>query len=714
MASSSAHEHNALAQKDIYTCPMHPEIRQDHPGNCPICGMSLELVKASQEEDDAEYRDMLRRFWVACALTAFVLLLEMNKMFHMFAIPPRMVHWLELILSTPVVLWAGWPFFERAWYSLVNRSLNMFSLIAMGIGAAYLYSTFAVLFPDLFPDSFRKDGELFSYFEAAAVITTLVLLGQVLELRARGQTSKAVKALLEKAAKTAHLVKDGQEIEIAIDAVKAGDLLRVKPGEKIPVDGVVTEGESYVDESMITGEPIPVQKKPKDKVAGSTINQTGSFLMQAERVGSETLLAQIVQMVSEAQRSRAPIQRLADVASSYFVPIVIGVSLLTFLLWSLFGPEPRYVFALINSVAVLIIACPCALGLATPMSIMVGVGKGAEMGVLIKNAESLEKLEKVNTVVMDKTGTLTEGKPRVIQVIAAPGWQENDLMRLAASIEQNSEHPLGTSIVQSAAAKQLEIPEASEFQSYTGGGVAGIVENQRILLGNAKFLEENHIEGLDFFRIQAEEAQRQAQTAIFAAIDGRAQGLIVVADPIKASTPRAIEDLHRLGVKVIMLTGDQERTAKAVANKLHIDEVYAGVNPQDKHNLVKKLKSEKQIVAMAGDGINDSPALAAADIGIAMGAGSDVAIESAGVTLVKGDLNGIVKAIALSRATLRNIKQNLFFAFIYNIFGVPIAAGILYPFIGLLLNPMLASAAMAGSSVSVILNALRLKKERFN
>ena len=671
--------------------------------------MTLEPKEATTKIDDSEYQDMLHRFWIAAVLTIPVLLLAASKLLPFLKITDFVSHWLQFIISTPVVLWSGWPFFEKAWYSVRNRSLNMFSLIAMGVGAAYFYSVIAVVFPNLVPESFKENGELFIYFEAASVITVLVLLGQVLELKAKSQTSQAIKALLGRAAKTAHLLLNGQEQEVSIDQVKVGDMLRVKPGEKIPVDGIVIEGASFVDESMITGEPMPVEKKARDNVTGSTINQTGSFLMEAKRVGSETLLARIVQMVSEAQRSKAPIQKLADVISGYFVPVVVLVAIITFSIWGLIGPEPRFAFALVNAVAVLIIACPCALGLATPMSIMVGVGRGAEMGILIKNADALERLEKVNTVMMDKTGTLTEGKPKITQIVATSSGQENELLRLAASVEKNSEHPLALAIVQGAQERNVAIPEVEQFNSITGGGVTGIVEGKKIFVGKANLLEENHIAGIASLQAQAKEAQEQAQTAIFVAIDGKAIGFIAVADPIKASTPKAIEDLHRLGIKVIMLTGDNEYTAKAVAKKLNIDEVHAGVNPKDKNILVQQLKSEKQIVAMAGDGINDSPALAAADVGIAMGTGTDVAMESAGITLMKGDLTGIVRAIILSRATMRNIRQNLFFAFIYNIAGIPIAAGILFPLTGLLLNPMIASGAMALSSVSVIWNALRLK-----
>lgn len=678
---------------DIYTCPMHPEVQQDHPGLCPICGMSLELKEISTKEDDlSEYHEMRTRFWIGLILTIPVLILSMaNK-----------APLLQFILSTPVVLWAGWTFFVRGWYSLVNRSLNMFSLISLGVGASYLYSVVALFFPDLFPEDFKHEGKLFVYFEAAAVITVLVLLGQVLELKAKSQTSQAIKALLGRAAKTAHLFKNGQEEEIPVEHVQVGDLLRVKPGEKIPVDGIVLEGNSFVDESMITGEPTPVEKSSKTNVTGGTINQKGSFLMKATRVGNETLLAQIVKMVSDAQRSKAPIQNLADIVSGYFVPAVVFIAILTFIIWSWIGPEPRLAYALVNAVAVLIIACPCALGLATPMSIMVGVGRGAEMGILIKNAESLEKLEKVNIVVMDKTGTLTEGKPQVMQVMTSDSWSDNDALRLAAAVEKNSEHPLAQAIVQEAIKRGLNIPAVKQFNSVTGEGVTGIVEGKKVWIG--KPVDENQ------WQAEAQVAQEQAQTVLSVSIADKPAGLITVSDPIKQSTPQAIKELHQIGIKVIMLTGDQEKTAQAVAKSLHIDEIYAGVVPQDKYKIVERLKSEKHVVAMAGDGINDSPALAAADIGIAMGTGTDVAMESAGVTLVKGDLTGIVRAIKLSRATMNNIRQNLFFAFIYNLAGVPIAAGILYPFIGILLNPMIASAAMAFSSVSVILNALRLKK----
>lgn len=696
----------------MYTCPMHPEIQQDHPGSCPICGMALEPKEPTLEADDSEYRDMLQRFWIGVILAIPVLILATSKMFPFFHIVSDSVsRWLQFIISTPIVLWCGWPFFQKAWTSLLKGfSLNMFTLISLGVGAAYFYSVIAVLFPTLFPDSFKENGELFLYFEAASVITVLVILGQVLELKARNQTSQAIIALLGQAAKSAHLLVNEQEQEVPIDQVKVGNILRVKPGEKIPVDGVVIDGFSYVDESMVTGEAIPVEKKKSDPITGGTINQTGSFLMEAQRVGNETLLARIIQMVADAQRSKAPIQKLADVISGYFVPFVLLVAILTFIIWSLVGPEPRFAYALVNAVAVLIIACPCALGLATPMSVMVGIGRGAKMGVLIKNAESLERLEQVNTVAMDKTGTLTEGKPKVVQIITNPQWKENDLLRVASSVEKNSEHPLAQAIVQKADENHLNIPQVEQFSSITGGGVEGIVDKKKVLVGQLKWMQENHINGLESLQAQAKDLQEQAMTVIYVSVDGEAAGVFAIADPIKATTSQAIEDLHRMGIKVIMITGDNEFTAKAVASKLKIDKIYAGVNPKDKYLLVQQLKNEKQIVAMAGDGINDSPALSSADVGIAMGTGADVAMESAGVTLVKGDLTGIVKAIALSRATMNNIRQNLFFAFIYNIIGVPIAAGILYPFIGLLLNPMIASLAMAFSSVSVIVNALRLNK----
>lgn len=710
----SHHEHkkqsppNAPSTDTLYTCPMHPEIQQNHPGSCPICGMHLEPLNPTIAHDDSEYHFMLRRFWIALVLSIPVLFLSASDMFvtHSFS------RWLQFLLSTPVVLWCGWIFFKRAWQSVINLSLNMFSLIALGVGAAYFYSAFAMLFPHLFPNSFKEHGELFIYFEAASVITVLVLLGQVLELKARSQTSQAIKSLLGHAAKSAHRIVNGQEQDVAIEKIQVGDTLRVKPGEKIPVDGEITDGSSYVDESMISGESVPVEKHSQDKVIGGTINQTGSFLMIAKHVGSDTILARIIQMVSEAQRSKAPIQKLADTVSAYFVPIVIVIAMITFIIWGAFGPEPRLAYALVNAVAVLIIACPCALGLATPMSIMVGVGKGAEMGVLIKNADALERLEKVTTIVLDKTGTLTEGKPTITNTIPTSNWNENELLKVAAAVELHSEHPLASTIVREARDRNLPLPDVTQFQSITGGGVSGIVNDKKVLIGKLPLMLEHQIRGTENLENRANELQKKAQTIIFIAVDNEAIGFITVADKIKTSTPKAIQELHELGIRVVMLTGDNLETAQAIGRQLNIDEVHAGVNPKDKNIFIQNLRDDKQVVAMAGDGINDAPALAAADIGIAMGTGTDVAMESAGVTLVKGDLTGIVKAITLSRATMSNIRQNLFFAFVYNAVGVPIAAGILYPFIGLLLNPMIASAAMSLSSVSVILNALRLKKSQ--
>lgn len=692
----------------MYTCPMHPEIQQEFPGHCPICGMALEPMEFTVVDSDyTEYYNMLKQFWIALALTIpLVIIATILK----GVLSDQTSNWIQFILCTPVVLWAGGWIFVRAWESLVNRSLNMFTLIALGVGAAYFYSVFAMFFPNFLPASFKDQGMLHVYFEAAAVITTLVLLGQVMELQARSKTSQAIKGLLGFAAKTAHLVENDEEREVLIDEVHIDDILRVKPGEKIPVDGETVEGESFVDESMITGEPVPVEKLVGDLVIGGTINQSGSFLMRAQRVGSETLLSRIVKMVSEAQRSRAPIQKLADRVSGYFVPIVILVALITFAIWAYIGPEPKLAHALVASVAVLIIACPCALGLATPMSIMVGVGKGAHNGVLIKNADAIERLEKVDTIVLDKTGTLTEGKPMVTQIISNSQWVEEDILRFAASLERNSEHPIAAAVVRKAESRELKIPPVTEFKSFTGKGVFGIAEKRKVFIGNLKFMKEQKINTLSRISDEVEKAQKEGKTILFIGIDRELAGIIFVSDPIKASTYRALKELHDLGLSVIMLTGDNSHTAKAVAEKLNIDEVHADVNPEDKIEFIKKLKASGRIVAMAGDGINDSPALAAADVGIAMGTGTDVAIESAGVTLVKGDLTGIVRAVLLSRATMSNIRQNLFFAFIYNILSVPIAAGILYPYFGILLNPMIASAAMSFSSVSVIVNALTLNK----
>ncbi|MGH9805310.1 MAG: heavy metal translocating P-type ATPase, partial [Candidatus Acidiferrales bacterium] len=694
MAPAKAAAPVAPAAAGDYTCPMHPEIVRPEPGSCPICGMALEpRTVAAETEVNPELVEMSRRFWTSLALTAPVFLLAMSEMLpgrpvH-HALGARAVTWVQLTLATPVVLWGGWPFFERGWQSVVNRSLNMFSLIALGTGTAYFYSVVAAVFPGLFPDSFRgHGGEAPVYFEAAAVITTLVLLGQVLELRARSQTSSALRGLLGLAPKTARRLRpDGGEEDVPLERVEVGDRLRVRPGEKVPVDGVVLEGASAVDESMVTGEPIPVEKTAGSRLTGGTVNGTGSLVLQAERVGSETLLARIVQMVSEAQRSRAPIQRLADVVSGYFVPAVVLVAVAAFVVWAMVGPEPRMVYALVNAVAVLIIACPCALGLATPMSIMVGTGRGAMSGVLIRNAEALEVLEKVDTVVADKTGTLTEGKPRLVSVAALGGASEEELVRLAASLERASEHPLAAAVVRGAEERGLKLAEVQEFRSYTGKGVVGVVEGNRVALGNAALLEELKIDS-GGLREKAEGLRRDGQTVLFVVVEGGAAGLLGVADPLKASTREAIELLHKEGVRVVMLTGDSRTTAEAVARKLGIDEVEAEVLPQQKLEVVKRLQAEGRKVAMAGDGINDAPALAQAEVGIAMGTGTDVAMESAGVTLVKGDLRGIARARRLSRATMRHIRQNLFFAFIYNTLGVPIAAGVLYPFFGLLLSPM--------------------------
>jgi Cu+-exporting ATPase len=681
-----------------YTCPMHPEVVSDKPGACPKCGMDLEprdVAGVEEEGPNPELRAMSRRFWVSLVLTVPVFVIAMLKI--------QGLGWLQLVLATPVVLWGGWPFFQRGWASIVNHSLNMFTLIAMGTGVAYVYSLIAALAPGIFPESFRTEGgHVAVYFEAAAVITTLVLLGQMLELRARSRTSSAIRSLLGLAPKTARIVRDnGSEEDVLLQEVKKGDRLRVRPGEKVPVDGVVLDGTSSLDESMVTGEPIPVQKATGDRVTGGTVNTTGSFVMQAERVGSETLLAQIVRMVSEAQRSRAPIQRLADVAASWFVPVVIAIATITFVAWALWGPEPRLAHALVNAVAVLIIACPCALGLATPMSIMVGTGRGATAGVLIKNAEALEIMEKVDTIVVDKTGTLTEGRPRLVTV---HGDNESELVQLAASLEQASEHPLAAAIVAGAKQRGLALSKPADFHSKTGKGVRGRVDGHEIAVSN---------ESQSQFAEKAEALRREGQTVMFVTIDGKPAGLLGVADPIKESTPAAIRLLHEQGIQIMMVTGDNRTTAEAVARSLGIDRVEAGVLPERKGEVVKRLQQEGHVVAMAGDGINDAPALALAQVGIAMGSGTDIAMESAGITLVKGDLRGIAKARRLSQATMRNIRQNLFFAFIYNALGVPIAAGVLYPVVGWLLNPMIAAAAMSFSSVSVVSNALRLRRVSF-
>jgi P-type Cu+ transporter len=703
------------AVRTEYTCPMHPQIIRPGPGTCPICGMALEPRTVSvTDEENPELRDMTRRFWISLVLTVPLLAIAMLDMLAGMpvehALPHGWLTWIELLLATPVVLWGGWPFFQRGWASIVNRSTNMFTLIAMGTGVAYLFSLTATIFPGIFPASFHDmNGAPPVYFEAAAAIVTLVLLGQVLELRARSRTGAAIRALLDLSPKTARILRDGAESDIPLDQVKPGDRLRVRPGEKVPVDGAVLEGTSSVDESMVTGESVPVKKEPGSHVIGATVNANGSFVMRADHVGSETLLARIVQMVSQAQRSRAPIQRLADRVAGWFVPTVIAIAVLTFIVWSFFGPEPRLAHALVNAVAVLIIACPCALGLATPMAIMVGTGRGARVGVLIKNAEALEILEKVDTLVFDKTGTLTEGKPAVESVIAVAGVDEIELIRLLASLEQGSEHPLGSAIVAAAKDNNIPLAGASDFQSLTGLGISGKVDGKTVSAGNERLLQQTGI-SISALTQPAEELRRKAQTVIFVAVDGRPAGLVGIADPIKPSTPQALRALKDAGLRIVMLTGDSRSTAQAVAANLGIDEFEAEVLPDKKSDVVRRLQKEGRIVAMAGDGINDAPALAQADVGIAMGTGTDVAMESAGITLVKGDLLGIVRARKLSQATMRNIRQNLFFAFIYNLLGVPIAAGVLYPFFGWLLSPILAAAAMSFSSVSVITNSLRLRK----
>jgi len=699
-----------------YVCPMHPEIVRQAAGSCPICGMALEpRTVTAADDENPELAMMSRRFWICLGLTLPLFALAMSEMIPgqpvQHAIGLRMSTWLQLALASPVVLWGGWPFFERGWQSIVNKSLNMFTLIAMGTGVAYLYSVIAVLAPGSLPHAFRGHGDgPPMYFEAAAVITTLVLLGQLLELRARSRTSSALKSLLGLAPKSARRIRDdGTDEDAPLDAIQPGDRLRVRPGERIPVDGVVLEGVSTVDESMVTGEPIPVEKAPGSRVTGGTVNGTGSVIMNAERVGSDTLLAQIVRMVSEAQRTRAPIQRTADVVSSWFVPSVIAIAIVAAVVWGLWGPEPRAAHALLAAVSVLIVACPCALGLATPMSIMVGTGRGATAGVLIKNAEALEILEKVDVLVVDKTGTLTEGKPSLVAVVAQPAFEEDEVLRFAAAIERGSEHPLGAAIVAGAQARRVTIPEARDFQSHTGKGVVGSVDGRAIVLGKRAFLAELGIDTEPLLG-RAEEFRNEGKTAMFVAIDGQPAGLLVVEDPIKESTPDAIRMLHEEGVRIVMLTGDSRTTAEAVGRRLGIDEVIADVLPEQKGDAVRRLQNDGHTVAMAGDGINDAPALARAHVGIAMGTGTDVAMESAGVTLVKGDLRGIVKARRLSRGTMRNIRQNLFLAFVYNALGVPIAAGVLFPVFGILLNPMIASAAMSLSSVSVVGNALRLRR----
>ena len=700
-----------------YTCPMHPDIIQDHPGSCPKCGMALEAKTISSEEKNEELIDMTRRFWASTVLAIPVFILAMVADLAPSWLPDGLamqtVQWIEFVLATPVVIWCGWPFYVRAVQSVRTWNLNMFTLIGLGVSVAWTYSVVALLLPDIFPAVMQMEGGLVDvYFEAAAVITALVLLGQVLELRARSQTNAAIKLLLGLAPNTARIVRDdGSEQDIPLEQVVVGDVLRVRPGEKIPVDGTVTEGNSSVDESMVTGEPIPVEKNQGERVIGATVNGTGSLLLRAEKVGADTLLSQIVHMVSEAQRSRAPIQKLADIVAGYFVPAVVLIAVTTMIVWGFWGPEPRLAHAIVNAVAVLIIACPCALGLATPMSIMVGTGKGATMGVLIKNAEALEILEKVNVLVVDKTGTLTEGKPKLETVLSLPGFEEDEILRLAASLERASEHPLAEAIVQGAEARNITLATTLDFESVTGKGVTGHVDGHRVVLGNIKLLQSLSIE-VGELPEQADMRRAGGQTVMLLAIDGKAAGLIGVADPIKESTAEAIKNLHEAGVDVVMLTGDSKTTALAVANKLNIDRVEAEVLPDQKASIVKQLQAEGKIVAMAGDGINDAPALAQSHVGIAMGTGTDVAMESAGVTLVKGDLRGIVRARRLSHAVMNNIRQNLFFAFIYNSLGVPVAAGVLYPVFGLLLSPMLAATAMSFSSVSVIVNSLRLRNAK--
>jgi len=696
-----------------YTCPMHPEIVSDQPGSCPICGMALEpTTVALTDEENPELVDMRRRFWVSVTLAVPVFLLGMSDLLPGISLP-RGLSWIQLILTSPVVLWCGWPFFVRAWQSIVNRYLNMFTLIGLGVGVAYVFSVVATIAPGIFPQSFRAHGGgVPVYFESAAVITSLVLFGQVLELKARSKTGTAIKALLGLAPTTARRVRhDGTEEDVALSVVRQKDLLRVRPGEKIPVDGVVLEGHSSIDESMVTGEPIPVEKTESDQVIGGTINESGTFIMRAERVGSETLLAQIVQMVSEAQRSRAPIQRLADLVAAYFVPIVIAISFATFIVWNLIGPEPRLAYALVNAVAVLIIACPCALGLATPMSIMVATGKAAQSGLLFRNAEAIETMRKVDTLIVDKTGTLTEGKPKLARVIPFNSFGDDEILQLSASLERGSEHPLGSAIVAAAQEKNLSLTNPASFESFTGKGVSGEVGGRRVSLGNLGFMIDLGVEA-SVASQQAEQLREQGQTVMFVVVDEALVGLLCVEDPLKQSAAEAIEQLRREGIHIVMLTGDSRTTAQALATQLHIDRVVAEVLPAQKADTVKQLQTEGRVVAMAGDGINDAPALAQADVGIAMGTGTDVAMKSADLTLVKGDLRGIVRARVLSRETMKNIKQNLFFAFVYNSVGVPIAAGILYPVFGILLSPMFAAAAMSFSSVSVITNALRLRRAK--
>ncbi|HEX3019949.1 MAG TPA: heavy metal translocating P-type ATPase [Chitinispirillaceae bacterium] len=704
--------------KTEWTCPMHPEIIRSEPGSCPICGMALEPKTALlKQEENPELHYMQIRFWVSMILTVPLLFIAMAHVFSgspgMAVVSPSYQKWIELLLASPVVLWGGWPFFVRGWHSLISRSLNMFTLIALGVGVAYVYSLIATILPQIFPPAFRDThGNVAVYFEAAAVITSLVLLGQVLELRARSRTGAAIKALLGLAPKTARKIfTSGEEKDIALDQVHVGDHLRVRPGEKVPVDGILIDGSSLVDESMMTGEPIPVKHQTGDKVIGATVNGTGSFIMEAQRVGSDMLLSQIVNMVAEAQRSRAPIQKLADKVSGYFVPAVVTIAILTFIVWAIWGPAPSLAYAIVNAVAVLIIACPCALGLATPMSIMVATGKGASVGVLFKNAEAIEVLRSINALVVDKTGTLTLGKPEVVSVVSLNNRSQKDLLHFAASIERPSEHPLSSAIIESAKEQSVPISNTSQFKSITGKGVQGIVDNNKVITGNASLISESGIQ-ITSAEKKADELRAEGQTVMFVAIDNKLEGMIGVADPIKSSTPEAIDQLHYEHIDIVMLTGDTKVTAEAVGKKLKIDQIISGVLPNQKAEKIKELQDEGRIVAMAGDGINDAPALAQAQVGIAMGTGTDVAMESAGVTLIKGDLRSIVRAIKLSRATMGNIRQNLFFAFVYNTIGVPIAAGVLYPFFGILLSPIIAAAAMSFSSVSVISNALRLRHAR--
>jgi len=701
----------------IYTCPMHPEVRQRGPGSCPKCGMALEpeTITAASAEEDPELADMRRRLWLAAALSVLVLALAMLPMLGVpvhQAISPRLSQWLQLVLSAPVVLWAGWPFFERAWRSLAQRRPNMFTLIALGTGAAFAYSLVAVLLPWAIPASLRHHGLAEVYFEAAAVITTLVLVGQVLELRARQQTSAAIRKLLALAPPTARLVEGDHDREVPVAEVRVGDLVRVRPGDKVPLDGEVVDGKSSVDEAMISGEPVPLEKALGDRVIGGTVNQHGAFVMKVQRVGQDTMLARIVALVGQAQRTRVPIQKLADQVAAVFVPLVILVALITFTLWAFFGPENEALsFALVNAVAVLIIACPCALGLATPMSIMVAIGRGAQEGILFKNAEAVEALHKVDTIVVDKTGTLTEGKPRLAECVPVPGFAAEELLRQAAAVEKNSEHPLARAVVHAAQEQHLHLPEAREFRAHVGGGVEAAVQGRRVVIGTPDFLTSQGIAPTAELESTAQARREEGKTVVQVGIDGRRAGLLILADPIKSTTPQALDWFRRQRMRVVMLTGDDPRTARHVAEQLGIGDYQARVAPADKHRFVEKLKADGRIVAMAGDGINDAPALAAAHVGVAMGAGTDVAIESAGVTLVKGDLRGLARAVLLSRRTMANIRQNLFFAFVYNLLGVPLAAGVLYPFFGILLNPMFAAAAMSFSSVSVIANALRLRRQ---